>query len=110
MLKVLEEARAQKTIGNSLEARVKISASEEDYNFLSQFLKDLPAIFIVSQVELKEGLPGKSKDENLKVEVKKARGEKCVRCWNWSEAVGKEKKHPQLCPRCLQVIEKYFRD
>ncbi len=110
VLKVLEEARAQKTIGNSLEARVKISASEEDYNFLSQFLKDLPAIFIVSQVELKEGLPGKSKDENLKVEVKKARGEKCVRCWNWSEAVGKEKKHPQLCPRCLQVIEKYFRD
>jgi isoleucyl-tRNA synthetase len=94
VLKALEKARVEKTIGNSLEARVEISASKEDYNFLNQFLKDLPTVFIVSQVELK-------KDGNLRIEVKKARGKKCVRCWNWNEAVGKNKEHPDLCPRCV---------
>jgi isoleucyl-tRNA synthetase len=97
VLKALEKARVEKTIGNSLEARVEISVSDQDYNFLNQFLKDLPMIFIVSQVELK-------KDGNLRIEVKRARGKKCIRCWNWNEAVGKDKEHPDLCPRCCVVV------
>ncbi|MBA7667253.1 Isoleucine--tRNA ligase [subsurface metagenome] len=108
VLKALEEARAKKMIGNSLEARVEISASGEDYDFLNRFLEDLAMIFIVSQVELGKGPPGEGKEGNLKVEVKRAPGKKCVRCWNWSQAVGKDKKHPQLCPRCLKMVEKYY--
>jgi isoleucyl-tRNA synthetase len=108
VLKALEEARAKKMIGNSLEARVEISASGEDYDFLNRFVEDLAMIFIVSQVELGKGPPGEGKEGNLKVEVKRAPGKKCVRCWNWSQAVGKDKKHPQLCPRCLKMVEKYY--
>jgi isoleucyl-tRNA synthetase len=40
----------------------------------------------------------------LKVVVEPARGGKCERCWNYSEAVGSDPTHPGLCSRCLAVI------
>ncbi|MEW6607877.1 MAG: zinc finger domain-containing protein, partial [bacterium] len=38
------------------------------------------------------------------VEVKKAKGSKCSRCWNYSEAVGSFTAHPTLCERCIKVV------
>ena len=40
----------------------------------------------------------------LKVAVSKAGGEKCQRCWVFSEELGRDANHPNICPRCLQNL------
>ncbi|MBU1006996.1 MAG: class I tRNA ligase family protein, partial [Candidatus Omnitrophica bacterium] len=97
-LKALEEKRAAKVIGSPLEAKIRLYIKDDiEYNSLTKYLQDLPAIFIVSQVELR-------KTKERAVEVVKADGEKCERCWNWSDSVGKSEQHPKLCKRCLDVV------
>jgi len=101
----LEKARREKRIGNSLEAEVEICC-EKEYQFLKRYEKNLPTLFIVSGVRLvkEEG------EEEIVVRVEKAAGEKCSRCWNYSIEVGRSKEHPTLCPRCIEVIKKYYGD
>ena len=97
-LKALEEKRIAKIIGSPLEAKIILYIKDDlEYNSLTKYLQDLPAIFIVSQVEVKKGEP-------RAVEVKKADGQKCARCWNWNDFVGSDKEHPKLCKRCLDVV------
>ena len=36
----------------------------------------------------------------LSVEVTKAEGEKCERCWNYSTHVGEDATYPTVCERC----------
>jgi len=38
------------------------------------------------------------------IEVSKARGKKCERCWKYSEDVGKDSAHPTVCARCSRVL------
>ena len=104
--RALEQARKEKTIGHSLDARVSIAAPEKLKALLESHRQDLPAFLIVSQLELTE--PDKIKNPfqseeipGLIVGVEKARGEKCQRCWIYSESLGKDKQHPQVCDRCL---------
>jgi isoleucyl-tRNA synthetase len=98
VLKALEEKRITRLIGSPLEAKIILYIRDDlEYNFLIQYLKDLPSIFIVSQVEME-------KSDRRGVEVNKADGVKCERCWNWSEFVGSDKGHPGLCKRCLDVV------
>ncbi|MCK4401585.1 isoleucine--tRNA ligase [bacterium] len=104
VLKIIEEAREEKLIGNSLEAEVTIHCAKETVEFLKSFEETLSLIFIVSKVNIAQFPKADSKDE-LKVVVKRASGEKCVRCWNWSESVGKNKQHPELCDRCVEVMK-----
>ena len=70
---------------------------------LLEFLQNnsdiLPAIFITSQVEIKAGA-----NKELEVEVGAAEGEKCERCWTYSETVGLDHDHPTLCKRCSAVL------
>ena len=40
----------------------------------------------------------------LTVEVNKASGEKCERCWAYSETVGTDSVHPTLCKRCADIL------
>ncbi|MBQ3408027.1 MAG: isoleucine--tRNA ligase [Clostridia bacterium] len=94
--KVLEEARAAKTIGHSLNAKVVLSAEGEDYKFLCDNKDLLETVFIVSGLELKDG------KSDIKVEV--AEGEKCERCWKYSPTVGLNPAHPTICQRCSEVL------
>jgi isoleucyl-tRNA synthetase len=94
--KVLEELRNEKTIGSSLDAKVSIVTSGENYKILNKYKDNLCEMFIISQVELNEG------DEQIT--AKKASGEKCVRCWNYSEKTGENKKYPQACPKCVEAL------
>ncbi len=104
VLKALEEKREKKEIGNSLEAEVELTLSKkEEYDLLKSFNDDLPGLFLVSRVETKfDDLPGGG---DFRVLVTKARGLKCERCWNTRESVGKDKIHPTLCHRCVQVLK-----
>ena len=105
--KALENKRAAKVIGASLEAKVTIHADEKLYNKLIAFKNELPAIFIVSAVEIVNGGEGELKGEfeSVSVTVENASGEKCERCWVYSDSVGKDAEHPTLCSRCIKVIE-----
>ena len=42
--------------------------------------------------------------EGLEIKVERAPGTKCLRCWNWSEAVGTFADAPDICDRCHKVI------
>ncbi len=98
VLKALEERRAEKVIGSPLEAKIKLYIKDDlEYNFLTKYAGQLHSVFIVSQVEIE-------KAAERKIEVLKAEGQKCSRCWNWSKFVGSNNVHPTLCKRCLDVV------
>ncbi len=104
--KALEVVRSQKKIGKSLEAKVILTAEDELYRFLESVLGDLATIFIVSDVELKEGTGGTAGDiPGLGITIIAAIGKKCERCWIYSETVGENPEHPTLCARCADVIQ-----
>ena len=104
VLKALEEARNQKHIGKSLEAQVKLSASESLYPVLERHKDDLRYLFIVSAVTL-ERSPSGNGTNPLTVEVAKAAGAKCERCWNYSTHVGEDREFPTVCERCAPVLK-----
>ena len=104
--KALENARNQKTIGKSLEAQVTLKADGELYAFLKENEAVLEPVFIVSKVVLEQGAAAQTtaETEGLEVTVSKAHGEKCERCWAYSDTVGKDEEHPTLCARCAAII------
>lgn len=103
--RALEAARNEKVIGKSLEAKVKIgnSPSFDTLAFLEGF-SDLHQLFIVSQVELVDDAQGEAYQHGT-IEVAQADGEKCARCWNYSESLGSVGELDDLCPRCQEVVK-----
>ncbi|NBK47783.1 isoleucine--tRNA ligase [Staphylococcus delphini] len=103
--RALEAARNEKVIGKSLEAKVKIgnSPSFDTLAFLEGF-NDLHQLFIVSQVELVVEAQGEVYQHGT-IEIAKADGEKCARCWNYSESLGSVGELDDLCPRCQEVVK-----
>ena len=93
----LEKARAEKTIGHPLDAKVIIYDSSEKMEYLDSIKDILEMVFIVSQVEVKEG--------EKHIEVSKADGEKCDRCWKYSIHIGENETHPTICPKCIDAIK-----
>jgi len=98
---VLEVSRRDKVIGSSLEAAVELRANPDDYAFLKSYERDLPTLFIVSQVKLIENGEGRGP---LSITATKSAYGKCERCWNYREAVGTHAAHPTLCDRCLEAV------
>ncbi len=103
----LEEARRAGTIGSSLEARVLLELSGgEEAELLHGCARELPTLFIVSQVELsdkKEGVASGGAEEKgglSCIKVERARGEKCPRCWQYNEGVAPQ----QLCSKCREAL------
>jgi isoleucyl-tRNA synthetase len=107
VLKSLEEVRQSGTIGNSLEAKIVIRASGETAALLRRHKDDLRYIFIVSQIAV-EDVPGT--EEGPQIEVFKAEGSKCERCWNYSVEIGKDSAWPTLCERCIPAIHEMTND
>lgn len=106
--KVLEGARRAKTIGHSLDAKVELHATGEALAILKSVESDLATLLIVSQGQLVEGLDGgveATGREDLKVTVQAAEGEKCERCWIYSDTVGKDAEHPTVCARCAAALK-----
>lgn len=103
--KALEIARNEKKIGKSLEAHIVLGAEGELYDFLKSVETALPEIFITSGVTVtneKQAFEGEV--EGLSVGVEPAKGEKCERCWKFSETVGCDENHPHLCAHCAEVL------
>lgn len=103
VLKSLELKREKKEIGNSLEAEVELSVSKsEELEFLKSFQPDLPGLLLVSGAKIKFEPAG---GDETQITVLKAAGQKCERCWNYRDSVGKDKEHPTLCHRCAEVVK-----
>jgi isoleucyl-tRNA synthetase len=102
-MKALEEERNSKRIGKSLEAQLVITAADPAYSVLARFKDQLRYLFIVSAVTLAQGSGNGS--GGVHVEVKKADGAKCDRCWNYSTHVGEDKTYPTICERCSAVLK-----
>jgi isoleucyl-tRNA synthetase len=103
-LKALEIARQEKQIGSALEAAVTVTAPEELVPLLERYCNDLRFLLIVSAVEIKRGASGNG-NAPLHVEVTKAPGQKCERCWNYSVQVGRNERYPTVCERCSAALD-----
>ncbi|MBI5885776.1 MAG: isoleucine--tRNA ligase [Deltaproteobacteria bacterium] len=115
--KFLEEARRDKLIGHSLDARVRLSFADEGAvkELIDQLRLDigpgalcelitteagaLEEMLIVSQLSV----DAKEADAPL-VSISKATGAKCERCWHYSETVGVNVDHPDVCNRCVEAL------
>jgi isoleucyl-tRNA synthetase len=108
--RALELARGRKLIGSGLEATVRIASAPEDLPALLRAKRAvLPTLFIVSGVELESGPTGTVHYESqeipgLVIDVDRASGDKCERCWMRRPTVGVSPAHPGLCDRCVAVV------
>lgn len=111
--KALEQSRAERKIGSSLEAQVLLKFENHD---LSQKVNSLdshlPEFFITSQATVlgngaqpKDGVLSELSESGLTVFVLPANGIKCGRCWKYTQEVGQLAKHPDLCARCADAVD-----
>ena len=109
--RAIEPLRKEGVIGHGLDSRVTLYVDAKLRCVLDSLGTDLRALFIVSQLVV-EDIAHASVDavkavdvEGLAVRVTKAAGEKCARCWIYSEELGVHPEHPGVCPRCARVLE-----
>ena len=108
VMKLLELKREKGMIGSSLEAGITVYATDDKMrDFVNANIELFPLLFKVSQASA-SGEPEEGMEDvpsmSLKIGIKKASGEKCQRCWNYSETVGGNKDAPEVCDRCYNVI------
>ncbi|WP_294954000.1 isoleucine--tRNA ligase [uncultured Gilliamella sp.] len=104
--KVLEQGRNDKVIGGSLEAAVTLYADKDIANVLAKLENELRFVLLTSQASVKplENAPQQAVQSDisgLKIELAKAQGDKCPRCWHYT--VDNEPT-THLCKRCEQNI------
>jgi isoleucyl-tRNA synthetase len=98
----LEEKRKDKVIGNSLSASVTVTATGPIAALLEQYRDQLPTLFIVSDLTLNLGATTGADD--VRVDVGKARGVKCGRCWRYVPTVRTEPDWAGICDRCVDAL------
>lgn len=108
--RAIEPVRKQGTIGHSLDVLLTLGGDQETMDKLLSVQEYLQDFFIVSQLELapagtdleqhfmSQEIPG------LQIQVTRAAGDKCARCWTYSQDLGRNPDHPEICPRCSQVL------
>jgi isoleucyl-tRNA synthetase len=106
VLQDLERSRTQKFINASLEAKIRLRSNGSYLELLQKYVKDLPALFIVSQVEVLPFAGPIESDhrEPSQIEILRADGAKCERCWNYSTHVGENTRYPGVCERCSAAL------
>ena len=103
--KKLETERQTGMIGHSLDAKVLLNVSNDEYVFLKEYTEtEVSDLFIISQVKFVNDKLQESEIEGITIAVEKASGEKCERCWKYDEEVGHDHEHNDVCPRCAKVL------
>ncbi|MDG2991207.1 isoleucine--tRNA ligase [Candidatus Synechococcus calcipolaris G9] len=122
--KVLEQARSEKAIGSSLEAKLLLYVPDPDLRQVLEGMNppslagngvdELRYLFLTSQVVLidhpreLDTLSHCQQTDSLGIGVTDADGQKCDRCWNYSEQVGTVADHPLICERCVAALNQQF--
>ena len=94
VLKKLEEARASGVIGKSFNAKLVITLDKEANEVFAELKENAAQLLIVSQIEFKDG-------DKFDVEVLKAEGVVCSRCWMIVPSFDEN----ELCPRCAAILK-----
>ncbi len=102
VLAQIEPLRKDKKIGSSLQAKVVLTAPEAEFQFLSSHAAQLPMLFIVSEVELRQGAA--KSDEGVDIVIERSSGSKCERCWRYVSAVSSDPASAGLCDRCQDAL------
>ena len=111
--KSINKAPLEEGIKNSSQAYVMLYASDPNiYKLLEDYIDELETIFKVSKVRLMPPdtiLPDEiwesSEIKGLAIEVRRATGEKCERCWIYSDTIGTNDLYPTLCYKCIATLE-----
>lgn len=105
-LKVLETARAEKKIGKALEARLTLRVAAKPLEeVLGTYERLLPELLGVSQVGIVTRDVTEA-DPDVIATFEKAEGDRCARCWRYTNDVGTEGMYPEVCARCADALEK----
>lgn len=112
VLKALEEARNEKIIGKSLEAKVTIYPNEQVGALLTALDADLAQLLIVSpdsfSISKEAAHENAMTFEDVAILVEKAEGEVCDRCRQVRTTVGEDEKLPNLCASCAHIVEENY--
>jgi isoleucyl-tRNA synthetase len=100
----IEPLRKEKQIGSSLQAKVVLSAGDGDLAFLETYAEQLPMLFIVSEVELRASNGSTEPRSDTQVEIGRATGVKCDRCWRYVPAISQDPEWAGLCERCQHAM------
>ncbi len=110
VLKSLEEARREKFIGAPLEARVRLTANSDLYPLLEQYASELPALFIVSEVQVAQAAACNGMSPDVTVQIERASGIKCERCWKYTTDTGADPQFPTICAACASAVKETLND
>ncbi|WP_300000129.1 isoleucine--tRNA ligase [uncultured Cedecea sp.] len=108
--KVIEQARADKVLGGSLEAAVTLYADSELTAKLNSLGAELRFVLLTSEAVVADyaaaGGDAQQSDvlKGLKVSLRKAEGEKCPRCWHYTTDIGQNAEHAEVCGRCVTNV------
>ena len=94
----IEPLRADKSVGSSLQAEVAVTAPDTLAGYLKALGEELRFALLVSEVSVAKG-------DELAVAAKVSGGEKCERCWHYTDDVGSVAAHPTLCARCAENVD-----
>ncbi len=94
----IEKLRADKVIGHSLDAHVDVYLPQKDIEKLHDAALDLREMLIVSSVAMFAA-------EEMRVEVRRAEGHKCPRCWRIRTDIGVDPDYPDLCAECAADLK-----
>ncbi len=112
--RAIEPLRRSGAVGHALDTGVRLYASDDILEMLRDAEADMRAVCIVSQLSLDTlaaapaGAPvlELASGGKLVVVAERAKGDKCQRCWIYSEELGRDPVHPGLCPRCTDVLRR----
>jgi len=106
VLAEIEPLRKDKRIGSSLQAKVALTATAAELSFLESYAKQLPMLFIVSEVELRSAPADVEAHTEAapRISIERAAGVKCERCWRYVPSVSREPEWAGLCERCQDAF------
>ena len=114
----LESCRSAAQLGASLEAQVQLSLGEGSEatqaalswleNSAHPKVDNLADWLLVSALEIggssAEAVLAEASENGISVQIRKAAGQKCERCWHYESDIGEHAAHPTLCGRCVEVL------
>ncbi|UAJ65542.1 isoleucine--tRNA ligase [Candidatus Schneideria nysicola] len=109
--KILEQARKDKYIRNSLEAKITLYAKSNLAIDLRKLGNELRFFLLTSEIEVIDSSSVKKvnveKNESLKILLTKIEGEKCSRCWHYVRNI-KNFHSSKTLPMCTRCIDNVF--
>ena len=108
--RLLEAARKEEVIGATLQATVNLFTGKELAAKLNALGDELRFVLLTSAVNVTEvdSQPADTQAteiEGLFISVAATDAAKCERCWHYSEDVGVEPAHPEICGRCVSNVD-----